>query len=344
MNIRTWAARLVLLCSAFATGQVAAQAVDLESPYYAAALPRSGAWFDPAKSGTGVFVDISPRGQMFVSLFVYDANGNADWFTMQGRFTTSPLVPLDRDWFEPTSIGSLTSPLFRSRNGEALTGPYRTPNTTADATLGTAKIEFTTTRNAVLTIGTKTWNLRAFEVNEPGDIVAGRWEIKVWTGEGPEPERPALVATVDIQPRDQIFPVTPPPCTNNALLCPPLAPTGADIYSVKCVESCDESFWFSDLAPRNDPLARETYIWYDRATGRAVLDQAGIGANQLRFPPRENRQRYQLALDNNLIRGRRLQRLVLDDAGNTVVEPVADSVLALERLPQGKLGCKNTNC
>jgi hypothetical protein len=104
------------------------QAVDINAG-------MDGAWYEPATSGQGFFIDVDPDpaggGFIFVSWFTYgdDTASGQRWLTAQGAFE-GPTAEIDVH--------------------ETTGGSFDDPRPTTTAKVGTLHIDFTDCDNAVL--------------------------------------------------------------------------------------------------------------------------------------------------------------------------------------------------
>jgi hypothetical protein len=89
--------------------------------------PRTGQWWDPAESGRGFNVEIQ-NGVMTLTVYTYDAAGNAQWYLASGSMTGGQ--------------HSFTAPLNKYADGQCAACDYR-PATLAGND-GTVTVNFTT--------------------------------------------------------------------------------------------------------------------------------------------------------------------------------------------------------
>jgi subtilisin len=98
--------------------------------------PENGWWWNPAESGTGYTIEIQGT-QMFMATFLYRSDGSAVWYLANGSMTN-----------DQTFVGTLTE----YGGGQSLTGAYRPAS--AQQSVGTVTLQFTTTEAAQLTFST----------------------------------------------------------------------------------------------------------------------------------------------------------------------------------------------
>ncbi len=98
------------------------------APAASAYEPESGAWWNPAESGTGYYIEIQDNFLGFMA-FSGDTNGRAKWFTSVG-------------FLDYTNTGvSFQGDLVSYRNVQRAGGPY-TGRPTAEPSFGTLRIVF----------------------------------------------------------------------------------------------------------------------------------------------------------------------------------------------------------
>jgi hypothetical protein len=102
----------------------------------AAGTPETGIWWNPNESGRGFALEIQ-NNTMFLGGYMYDASGNPVWYLSGQAPMTNPM----------TYIGTWD----QLGNGQTLTGPYKSP-TVVTSNVGSVKIQFTDTQNAILTL------------------------------------------------------------------------------------------------------------------------------------------------------------------------------------------------
>ena len=59
----------------------------VQPPSFAITPGITGAWYDPAQSGHGLFVEILPENRILAWWFTFDAQGNQAWFGGVGTYT-----------------------------------------------------------------------------------------------------------------------------------------------------------------------------------------------------------------------------------------------------------------
>ncbi|QOC21322.1 hypothetical protein IC757_09665 [Wenzhouxiangella sp. AB-CW3] len=80
--------------------------------------PKSGLWFDPERSGTGINIDVQ-NGIMAAVYYGYREDGEPVWYTFSGKLEKSE---------GDNSYRELEADLYRTTNGEVINGEYRHPD------------------------------------------------------------------------------------------------------------------------------------------------------------------------------------------------------------------------
>lgn len=93
--------------------------------------PKSGFWYNPARPGSGISIDIQD-GLLLGAVYAYNLDGSAQWHTFHGR--------LENQGKAPFALG-LTAALERFEDGMCLNCPYAFPTYLTDS--GQISIEFT---------------------------------------------------------------------------------------------------------------------------------------------------------------------------------------------------------
>lgn len=136
--------------------------------------PYRGVYYERGRGGTGMFLDISPRGDLFISFYASTEDGDPTYYLMQGMFH-----PSSEEVRSETGVIGLSEPaLYQSSGGECIEGadcPYREP--TRAAVNLPVRLVWTTPRHATLTIGSKTFDMRAaeFAFEDGGDLNGSVW-------------------------------------------------------------------------------------------------------------------------------------------------------------------------
>src|SRR5687768_7725237 len=122
----------------------------LDDPYYAAVLPRPGAYFDPDHPGTGMFVDVRTDGSVFIHLAVYDSEGKPTWYAVQDRFVPQFAYATHGDgsidsnrWYVADGIGYVDAPVYRASGGQCLGCAYTAPPIEVASELGDVRLTWT---------------------------------------------------------------------------------------------------------------------------------------------------------------------------------------------------------
>jgi hypothetical protein len=328
--IRFLAALALASIASIASAQIA-QPASVADPYYGMFLPQPGAYYDPSQPGSGVFVDVGSNGTMFVSIFHHDADGSPSFHTMQGAFVPTYAYPTgtvsQTSRPKPANVGTFRSPLYLTTGGDCISCPYRGVTTVPDYMLGEGEIVWTTTRRAKLTVGPRTLNLQMLNIDRAeADLVVGQWLLGAWEGQ----QAASAMSTVSVEPTDPLSISYVLPCCIGAETVPyPLPSADAKFYRVTCTSSC-ESFdaWRANVYGRKG----DVFVWFEPATGLAVLDQLFPNADGT-YEAAIQRQHYELSLDEDLISGRASYRgrLVFINTNNAV--PIQGALVRMMRLP-----------
>jgi hypothetical protein len=100
----------------------------------ASGMPQTGWWWNPSEGGRGFFLEVQ-NTTLFMSGFMYDANGQATWYLTSGPMTSTALYQ---------------GQLMRCAGGQSLTGPYQPPSCPANA--GPVTLQFTSQTAGSLTL------------------------------------------------------------------------------------------------------------------------------------------------------------------------------------------------
>ena len=106
--------------------------------------PRSGAWWNPAESGTGYTIDIQD-GTLVLYFYSYKTNGDSEWYISSGGMS-------ERDY---------TGTLLAVRGGQSLSGAYQAPSQTIPS--GTVSIHFDTAMSGTMTLPGRTFRIVPFD-------------------------------------------------------------------------------------------------------------------------------------------------------------------------------------
>lgn len=97
----------------------------------------TGAWYDPAQAGHGLFLEVLPNGQLLAWWFTFDPQGNQAWFGGVGPITGNrAVIPVTR------TTGGRFIPNFDASN---ITNPLWGTLTFTFSTCNTGLVEFTST-------------------------------------------------------------------------------------------------------------------------------------------------------------------------------------------------------
>ncbi|HVF34646.1 MAG TPA: hypothetical protein VND91_04925 [Candidatus Saccharimonadia bacterium] len=227
----------------------------------------SGAYYDPAQPGTGLWIDAGRNGETFMTLMTYAARGDggADpvFYSLGGPIRLQPVAILG-------GIPGVISPLYQSRAGQQLGGAWRAPTTRIATELGNARLLFFSQSAVTLEVAGATYRMVPLRPDRAtADVPRGRWLLtlrdQLEFGPGaPQPvgepfaQVESLTAQVEVSPE----PIAPAfPVDGTTTLRPQ---SGARTYAIRCTESCgDFDHWRS---------GHEVGLWVD-PDGRAVLSQ-----------------------------------------------------------------------
>ena len=303
----------IIAASWSATAMPAAVTIDGQSATLTPLLPARGTYYDATKSGTGIAVDVSQNGFVFLTYYGYDAMGVPTWYSVQGQW--SPATEAQR--IASGVIGTLNQPLLRSSGGQCLACDFTSKPTIAPQPY-TVSASWTTPRHVDITIGSQTWHMDAGQFGTAeADLFTGTWQASVSWGYDSRIEFvvaqpiPTQTGTVVLGVKHQI---SGPPVGFNVIIgsldADPsiqLPPKGAYFYDVSTRHNCAplpeqppfQSGAFSDLISAI-PLPPPAFIgppgpnivpmfWYDPATRRGGLDIAaqymGVDATTMVLGP-----------------------------------------------------------
>ncbi|TLY52762.1 MAG: hypothetical protein E6K53_03230 [Gammaproteobacteria bacterium] len=290
-RIASWIAATLLLSAA---QSAAAVSIDAQATSLTPLLPARGTYYDATKSGTGIAVDVSQNGFVFLTYYGYDAMGVPTWYSVQGQW--SPASEAQR--IATGVIGTLSQPLLRSSGGQCLTCDFTSkPAITPQPYTVTAS--WTTPRHVDVTIGSQTWHMDAGKFGDlDEDLPVGTWQASISWGYDP---RLVFVAAQAVATQVGLVQIGPklklsstPPVIFNVMLdqhadpnivlppkgayyylptsaqfaCPPVPATsvagGAFVDVLSAINPSTDSFAGN---PSLVPV-----LWYDPTTRRGGLD------------------------------------------------------------------------
>ncbi|HVF34647.1 MAG TPA: hypothetical protein VND91_04930, partial [Candidatus Saccharimonadia bacterium] len=291
----------------------------------------SGAYYDPAQSGTGLWIDVGRNGETFMTLMTYAARGDggADpvFYTLGGpiRLQTAGIF----------GIPAVGSPLYESRDGQRIGGAWRAPTTRIAIELGDAKVVLLS-RNAVrLEVAGGAYQMIALRPDRAtADVPRGRWLLTLRDqleydpgATRPDGEPFARIESLTAQVEVVAEPIAPAFEVDGTATLRPQA--GAQTYAVRCSESCgDFDQWRG---------GHGVGLWVDR-DGRAVLSQTAYQLSVGTFVPATARQ-YALTLHDDTIDGLG-GRLATPSGGRTINR----GVLRMHRNPPQAFCDSDTYC
>lgn len=297
------------ILAALWAGTACAGAVDGQSAALTPLLPARGAYYDASKSGTGITVDVSQTGYVFLAYYGYDATGVPTWYSVQGQW--SPSTEAQR--IASGVIGTLNQPLLRSGGGQCLTCDFTTKPTITPQPY-TVNASWTSPRHVDITIGNQTWHMDAGQFIADEELPTGTWQASVSWGYDSRlvffAAQPVMTqtGTVVIGNKRKL---SGPPVIFNVALGPgsdesiQLPPKQAYYYQLSSRRVCanllgqapPQSAAFADLISAIDASANggapnayvAPFLWYDPATRRGGMDMAlqssGVDATNLLLGP-----------------------------------------------------------
>lgn len=280
------------LCLPEASKAEASNPPDMKDPYYAAALPLSGAYFDPANPGLSMIVDIRPDGSAFVLLGTYDANGTPTWYAMQDRFQPTPAytpgTPVTPENYFPATIGTVSGPVYIAEGGSCMDCPPTYPNielADLDGQPGpeTGTLTWSSTSHVSVDIGNTHWSMIRLPLDgSPADRIQGAWQLIGSLSVLPEQD---FNSRVRISPvAAPIIQVDPAADADTLHMFPPLPEHATHWFRVFCDTNCEatavqgspsQGLWEGHPGASRDPATTviASYIWFDETTGKAGFEQ-----------------------------------------------------------------------
>lgn len=241
---------------------------------YALGSLRAGTWWDPARPGRGIVIDVGGRVSArfatgMVGVFDFRDDGNADFSTIEGLVQSPNPGML---WAEV-----LGSPLYRHRDGQCIGCPWRAPTTVADEAGLQLFFEGGPEGQGVLTVRRMSGFREVarnqyvrFPIDRSAfDEVRGRWLMRI--------QDPALTGTsTAFATLGQRIPayaeVVFEPLTDAAVSA---ASAGSPLYRVACTAACGEfERWKALAGDPADPSPRDVVLWFERASAVAGVPGA----------------------------------------------------------------------
>lgn len=256
---------------------------DYVAPGLGSILPYRGVYYDRGRGGTGMFLDRSPRGDLFISFYASTEDGAPTYYLMQGMFEPSS----DAVRIETGVIGTAHPSLYVSRGGECIEGANCTfQEPTRSAVDLPVEIVWMTPRHATVTIGSKAFDFEAAEFVSPdgADLADSLWLINYGisspggpdvAGEPPVRSAMSLVRLHAVSFEEDAVSISP---NAHDAFSPP--PTGAQWYVLACpseVSTCAGLYMFAAIvshfngAPYPMVLEENPYrllLWHERVTNR----------------------------------------------------------------------------
>jgi hypothetical protein len=263
-------------------------------------LPARGSYYDRAKPGTGIEVDVDGNGLLFIAFNSYSPAGAPVWYLIQGSF--QPASEAQR--LATDTIGGITSPLLLVSGGQCISCDFTSMASVA-ASPNVATLTWTTSRHVDMVIGNQAWHMDAAEYTiADADLFPGTWLMAIsWdtsaagaVASQPVAARTAIVtlrASLRNLPEVGFGPRFALGSANSGIRLPP---SGSMIYVFDCgfnfgasVPCPASSLWtdiFSVLgldlaatAPTTpielghpNPFRGGPFIWFDPVSRRAGLD------------------------------------------------------------------------
>jgi len=259
--------RNVMLALLFIVAPLPAVAQTITGKYLFTPTPETGAWYDPAQSGTGWFFDI--EGSIaFGASFGYELDGKSRFWTMSGVMTMppDPTGPTNQSSSVPTA--GLATPAYAFANGQCHGCPYRAPESSqahVDANLkwnGPRQLEFNAGGATVL--------MKPFDTT-PFDL-SGEWQGTFHFVGGSEfTSRPIFRLAKRSDIRNYHI---DPNLTAGFAITPPVQ--GSQEYSVQCIKDCTNTF--EPIHPQST-----TTWWVDPNTGKGGIIYV-LNVHQTLFP------------------------------------------------------------
>lgn len=237
-----WFGRGLIALLILAAAPAAVIAGPTQSTALTPLLPARGAYYDIAKPGTGVSVDVGRNGFVFLTYYGYDSMGVPVWYSIQGLWTPSN----EADRIATGIIGTLQGPLLYASGGQCITCDFKGgPTVTAESLA--ASVSWTTPRHLNLSIGDQSWQMDAVQYAvADADLIAGRWQLTIsWDAAADAPPTGQGVAS-----QTQVVTVEPGvsfgklPIPVNARLDPKadpsiaLPPPGSEYYAIDPLDEC----------------------------------------------------------------------------------------------------------
>ncbi|HOV56403.1 MAG TPA: hypothetical protein PLN91_00830 [Rhodanobacteraceae bacterium] len=240
--------------------------------------PFRGTYFDPAKAGTGLFVDYGGNNLLFISYYSFDADGSQKYYLIQGRFAVNDELTRARTGV----IGKLADAVvYTTAGGEAVGGAYMaaTPHVIDTP----VSMTWTAPRRATFTLGTGTWNMVAanFFGTSDADYVKGRWGLSYYVAfDTFDGTRSLAHFTVDFSPAP--FGVEKLKLAPNSVAGVSLPPASAKLLVASCVsyqayvkrcQNLAQGLANSTFSASGIGTVPPTMIaWVDDASGRAGIE------------------------------------------------------------------------
>jgi hypothetical protein len=259
--------------------------IHLVAPNLTPIQPYRGMYYERGRGGTGLFIDKSPKGSLFMVYFTFDAQGNQKYYLMQGDFE-----PASEAYRSLNGVlGTAAPTTYVDAGGECVEGecPYKDPSR-ALANVQ-AHLTWYTPRMVDLELGDKTFHLRAMEVDSPdgGDLNDSTWIVSWGVSDIVPPLEHDTMGNALA-----IMQLVPAPFARNALQIVEGSPSGiqlppenAELYLLQCYgepAQCYDLNYRMFALKYADPTSTESgfglkfkhhaMFWYDSSTHTAGLD------------------------------------------------------------------------
>lgn len=280
MSIRILLSILVFGLGSQMPSRVAAADTAYSAPGLLSVMPYRGVYYERGRGGTGMFLDRSPRGDLFISFYASTEEGAPTYYLMQGMFEPSS----DAARIETGVIGTSHPALYTSRGGECIEGadcPFQEPTRTAVNL--PVEITWMTPRHASVVIGSKSFDFRAAEfASADGDSLANsRWLIGFGIGTQDASGHDVTAEALSIVGIDPL--VGELRVSSNAPDGYVAPPSDADLYLVSCADSSERCYelrtyvseaHFFETGHVFSPMSDSPYrllLWYEAASNRSGM-------------------------------------------------------------------------
>lgn len=275
--------------------------------------PFRGTYFDPAKPGTGMFVDFGVNNAVFISYYSFDAEGAQKYYLIQAKY--APRTELDRA--RSGIIGNLAEAvIYTTSGGQALGDEWKQPASHIEDIA--VDLVWTAPRRATLKLGEQSWDMQAVGFSGPDDtVLPGNWLFGI-TYIAPASENVAQnqIVTTTLKLAKATFDGSKVTVAANSAqgIVPP--PATAQIYLATCNEipSVRTCLPFQSLLRGltqnvNTPTLM---VWFDPVSQRAGVELAfNVSANGAQLGP--NNMHADLYIEPDRLQGHGVLQWTLTD-------------------------------